>query len=513
VPSFQFNVSSAATVAAVNVSAATFDDRSLTITWAPPAGPTPSSYDLRWSENQSTWTTIVGVTSPYLLTDLPKGATRYYVQIISRLGTSSATSTSANALTHTRPYGLTAEWNLPISQLVGRGTNPYGPYFANQMYNGWQQPGWLNFFDRDYTYPVYRKSDAGGATATVSAGAGNWNGQQIPWKPSWTIPGGTDQQIIVLDEDNGIEWNAWQVSYSASLNRLTCSRCNRISAGTGTTGPVGDYRTKTNGFRESRGAGLQYLVGLITPEEIAQGKIYHALSLPLEDSGFTLYCNPATKGEEFAGNTDTNSVMQGTRFYLDVTNAEIDAHVASWPVGVPTATRNTMKIVFRAMRDYGVVCTDQSGANHIQFQHDASCDWTPYGLDPYTASNGKEYPRDAIDGLITNVSKIKVVLPPDGVLFYAENPRSPQVLTVPVIAGSTAVGQSLNVTTAGLLIGEHPLTTTRQWRRNGTAISGATGTSYTIQTADRGTTLTIAYTGSNGVGSPATTVSNGIAIP
>ena len=499
-----------------NVSASPVDDRTLQIVWDAPSSGLPSSYNLRHRLlGATTWTEIVGVSSPYNLTALPIGGADYEIEIGAVFGASVTWSDTAVAATHVRAYGIDAEWNLPISAVLGRGTNPYEAYFRNVMFNNWVQPGWINFFDRDYTYPVYDAADAGGATATVVAGDGNWNGQQIPWDPSWTIPGGTDQQIIVLDKVNGIEWNAWQVSYSASLNRLTCSRCNRISAGTGTTGPVGDFRTKTNGFRQSRGCGLQYLVGLIRPEEIAQGKIYHALSMVLEDSAFTLYCNPATKGEEFAGNTDTLSVPQGTRFYLDVTDAEIDAHVASWPAGVPTATRNTMRIVFQAMRDYGVVCTDQGGANHIQFQHDASTDWGPFGLTfpggaGFTASNGKEYPRDAIDGFVS-ISKIKIVRPPDGELFKAENPRTPLVLTAPVIAGTGAVGQTLTCTTQGLLIGEHPLNTTRQWRRNGIPISGATGLTYVTQGADVGTTITLAFIGSNLRGTTPT-VSNGISV-
>jgi hypothetical protein len=412
---------------------------------------------------------------------------------------------------YTRPYGPSAEWNIPISQAVSRGAHPHESYIRNVLWTGFQSPGWVNFFDRDYTYPVYQSSQAT-TTARVSASAGNMNGSQIPWNPNWVIPGGTDQQIIILDEQNGWEYNAWQCRYSASTGVLTASRFSRVTASTDGSGGPANYRTKTNGFRPSRGCGIQYLAMLIRPQEIAQGRIEHALSFVFRRSGYRYYANPATKGERFPGNESDMGIPQGTRFWLDVSDAEIDAHIASWPSSVPQTTRRSMRIIFRAMREYGMIGTDQGGGNHIQFEHDASADWRPHGLTPSVSAGGREYPRDAIDFLLSNSSRIRVVRPPDGVMYYAEGGgRTPLVLETPIIAGSTSVGSTINVSRAGSLWGQHPVTISRQWRRNGTS-TGQTGTSYTVQSGDRGATITVAYTATSPSGSN-TTVSNGVFIP
>jgi hypothetical protein len=433
-----------------SVTATTQSDRVVRVTWSAPATGTPTSYEVDYSTNQATWTTLTNRTSPADIGDLPIGGQLYYFRVRARNATTSATSGNVSATTHVRAYGLTAEWNIPISQALSRGTHPNETYFRDVLWLGNEAPGggrnagtgvsWCNFFSRDYTYPVYKSSDAGGQTAQVSVSAGNWRNGIVPWNPSWTIPAGTDAQIIILDEATGVEYNGFNLRYVGSPPRLlsrdgNTARLSRVTASLDgdTNSPPGDFRTKTNGFTPSRGCGIQYLAMLIRPEEIAQGKIYHALSCVMRRSGFAFFSNPATKGERFPGNDLNQGVPQGTRFYLNITDAEIDAHVASWPSGVPTSTRNTMRIVLKAMQEYGCIASDQGGDNHIQFQHDDSTDWTPYGLDPITV-NGKVYPRDAIDGLITNKNRIRFILPSDGVLHYynqgGDNPARPPVALV-----------------------------------------------------------------------------------
>jgi hypothetical protein len=69
------------------------------------------------------------------------------------------------------------------------------------------------------------------------------------------------------------------------------------------------------------------------------------------------------------------------------------------------------------------------------------------------------------------------------------------------ISGSNAVGSTLTATVAG------GTATGYQWKRNGANISGATASTYVIQSADAGTTLTVvatvAITSGNSVNVPA----------
>lgn len=91
----------------------------------------------------------------------------------------------------------------------------------------------------------------------------------------------------------------------------------------------------------------------------------------------------------------------------------------------------------------------------------------------------------------------------------------PVNLVGPRIAGTAAVGQTLTVST-GLWIydGEAMVepTLSHQWRRNGTAIAGATGASYVLTEADAGATITVTETATSGAASAAAT-SAGLAIP
>jgi len=76
----------------------------------------------------------------------------------------------------------------------------------------------------------------------------------------------------------------------------------------------------------------------------------------------------------------------------------------------------------------------------------------------------------------------------------------------PVIStdGTPAVGETVSVSNG--VWANSPTSYSRQWKRNGTNIAGATGTSYVLQAADAGQQITCTVTASNaaGTGEPAT---------
>ena len=78
----------------------------------------------------------------------------------------------------------------------------------------------------------------------------------------------------------------------------------------------------------------------------------------------------------------------------------------------------------------------------------------------------------------------------------------------PSIAGDTALGDVLTVT-AGDWSGDPAPTLSYQWRRDGAAITGETGTTYTITIADSGADITVLETATNSAGS-ASQASNAI---
>lgn len=78
------------------------------------------------------------------------------------------------------------------------------------------------------------------------------------------------------------------------------------------------------------------------------------------------------------------------------------------------------------------------------------------------------------------------------------------------ISGTARVGQTLTVS-AGTWAGGG-LTFTHQWKRGGTAIVGATGSTYVPVVADIGALLTCTVTGTNNAGSLAKTSAATVAV-
>jgi hypothetical protein len=80
----------------------------------------------------------------------------------------------------------------------------------------------------------------------------------------------------------------------------------------------------------------------------------------------------------------------------------------------------------------------------------------------------------------------------------------PKNTVAPKITGTPRVGKTLSCS-LGTWTGSSPITYTRQWRRNGAAISGATGANYVAKAADAGKFLTCRVTASNVAGTASKT--------
>jgi hypothetical protein len=86
---------------------------------------------------------------------------------------------------------------------------------------------------------------------------------------------------------------------------------------------------------------------------------------------------------------------------------------------------------------------------------------------------------------------------------------APANLSAPTITGNKTLGSTLTVSTGSW--SNSPTSYSYAWRRNGTAISGATSSTYVIFTADQGTTITCVVTAMNASGQ-ASVVSGGVGI-
>jgi hypothetical protein len=90
-------------------------------------------------------------------------------------------------------------------------------------------------------------------------------------------------------------------------------------------------------------------------------------------------------------------------------------------------------------------------------------------------------------------------------------PKAPINTVAPVVSGTPAVGQTLACSN-GSWTGSPAPTFTRTWLRDGVAITGATASTYVVQSADQGNGLTCKVAGTNKSGSAAA-VSNTLIVP
>jgi hypothetical protein len=294
-----------------------------------------------------------------------------------------------------RPYGALAPWNVPVAGLP---RHPDSNWYSERLwYDAAGRPGDFNLgFDR-YTYPVYYLAEATGMYRVRTTWDSNLDGQLIPWNPNWRPAPGNDSQVIILDPERGREWNLYKVEF----------RGDTVYATNGNLVP-GDYRTRTRGYPPSRGVGIPYLAMLVRPQEIAAGRIDHALSLPIRNTSGQYYVAPATKLEHSTGRP---GIPEGMRFALDVTEEEIQRWASRFG-SASSQTRRSAVIIARALRDYGWFITDTSGGAQFQFEANVSAqrEWESLGLGDRRLSDTRRLPRDMLDGLLTR-DRIYAVVP------------------------------------------------------------------------------------------------------
>jgi hypothetical protein len=315
----------------------------------------------------------------------------------------------------TRPFGPGAAWN---QRTAGLPVHPDSAALVASLYkySGGATPN-FNLTFTDFTYPVYDARTATGAYVVQSTDtSSNLSGQQMPFNPAWQGSAGPDAQIIVLDPPSGREWDLWQVQFSAGT----------VHVSSGSLVP-GSYWSKEDGWRPSRGAGIPYLAMLVRPAEVQSGDVGHALSMPTQAvSKDGNYVAPGTKSDgDVWGVTD--GVPEGTRFALSVSDADITAWLAGMPSDVPAQMKASLSVIARALRDYGWFVTDHGGASYFQLEDrlSAGADWAALGLGSFvSAINGKTYPQDALDGLMTQ-AKTFAIVPSDRYNLPPPPPTSP----------------------------------------------------------------------------------------
>lgn len=243
----------------------------------------------------------------------------------------------------------------------------------------------------NYSMPIYQvPPGTPEATVSVAPGCNNFlpgTGRKVPVPSFATDAGSTDDPMVLYSPWLNEEWEFWRFSEVSPRHYQACwGGRTELSTSDGVFPyPYGESAT-----------GISYLATTVTEDDVLSGTIDHAIALIVPQ------CNASVAP---ADRTDCGSwpgqPSEGQRFRF-APNAQL-------PAGQPPFAR----MVFQAIKKYGLVVVDQGGA--VQIEAEQTSDWAAQGYsgtDPITkASWGwSEYQ------LVNNLpwSQLQVVDPPAG---------------------------------------------------------------------------------------------------
>ncbi len=115
----------------------------------------------------------------------------------------------------------------------------------------------------------------------------------------------------------------------------------------------------------ARGSGLPLFAGLITPEEVRDGRIDHALAISVPGAAARRYVQPASRTD---GNGLAESLPEGARIRL---RRGAQKHLTDTFVR-NKVERRTAKTIITALRRYGAIVVDRSAAPTMYAQRNAN---------------------------------------------------------------------------------------------------------------------------------------------
>lgn len=271
-----------------------------------------------------------------------------------------AKSWAAALPAHTTPLASSA---TIVDNLVSQYRNNYGSVAVN---------------DSSYGIGIYEVSRSQApVTIHVRAGCNNFTpdtGTAIPIPPNTVPPSGNDSSVAIWQPSTGSDWELWQLQHTNGI----WSAC--------WGGLLHDLAATTGIFPSPFGvaaSGISYLGTTVTEADVASGHIDHVLAIGV------IACNrfvaPADRGDCAS---DPGTPPEGTWFRL--------------PANLPTPAGLTpfALMVFHALKTYGAVVSDRSGAVALSAENYA--DWTNqghHGTDPITASFAGQPEYKALNGI------------------------------------------------------------------------------------------------------------------
>ena len=218
----------------------------------------------------------------------------------------------------------------------------------------------------DWYHPVYFSSPTDPVhtvRCTRSWGTCEVEGLRVRVPDGARPAGGGDGHLAVVDQATGVEVDLWQAETPTP------------GGGTLTASWGGRTELTGDGLRsDATAAHFGLLAGVIRAAEMEAGRIDHALFMTIGCTAHR-YVYPAN-GLASDCEDEPDAPAVGQRFWLDMTDAEIDAlDVPSWK-----------RTILRALADYGGYVGDTGGNESFGFQFESGSTYTSFGAeDPMAA--------------------------------------------------------------------------------------------------------------------------------
>jgi hypothetical protein len=185
----------------------------------------------------------------------------------------------------------------------------------------------------------------------------------------------SDHHLLILDRSTMLEWGMWDASNGGGS--WVCGLGASISlTGTGVRPPAADDPVHWYNSTGARACGFPLVAGLIRTEEVAAGRIEHALVIayPHIRSGF--YTPPASTAQGRVGEDSVSwrGIPCGGRIQLDPS-------IALETLGLSASGM----AIARALQEYGAYVGDYSGAINLYAENspEAQAIWASGVLDTY----------------------------------------------------------------------------------------------------------------------------------
>lgn len=339
-----------------------------------------------------------------------------------------------------------ASWNRPASSLGIDSSSAVADWPKRLLtYGGGPDPTAQRFYllRRNFSVPIY---NAAFKTTTAKCFQKGWVQSQqtfgnmpigtiIPWSPAWIPAPGSDKNMCIVDYQTGVAWYLWCVdtnvgdcfdwfgpNFWAGLH--TYYNGTKLSLGTLNKQP-NIWTAKDGSTVSARGMGIDKAALTLRAEEVASGRVGHALALVTSNPATSpmTYRKPATKLEHAAGvptGPDGSNVMpanqtlpSGARFVLMRDRAWVE-NWANKKFGVGTTLARSMTTIGMAVVEYGAIIAE-TGKWGIGIETDSVVDpvssavWRTLGL----PDDGSGTPgMNLLDGLFDDPAYVAVVREP-----------------------------------------------------------------------------------------------------